>query len=427
MSLPWTQLLQWRPGRLAANVFHGSLMYGVRLALQALYFLMLARLLGVHQFGVFSGVWVLCGFLAALSGLGYPVLVFRAMAQQPESAAACALRGLATVAWSAVPLTVVLLLITQWQLHGALSLATVLVLGASEILLVPMLGILASLRQGNEQLGRSHAIFATLWACRIAFLLLLRAIDGAPSVPGVVGMHALATLCVTPLWLAVEKASLRAPRVPGPPGERTTGLYFAISGAALITYTELNQSIVLALTGAAAAGLLAVAYKSVALLSAPLSAACQAASPRLVRAAHQGGAATRRVVATLAWPMGAYALASAIGVLVFARLIPLVFGADYARAQALAATLFLLPALSALRLLAAYVLVAMANQRKRTVAELACLGIGLLLNFQLIGRHGLEGAIAAILLTEALTATVLGVLAWRASMASHPPPTGTMA
>jgi O-antigen/teichoic acid export membrane protein len=394
--------------------------YGLRLAMQALYFLLLARWLGVHQFGTFSGIWVLCGFLATLSGLGFPVLVFRATALDPAQAANCAARGLRTIALTALPLSAVFIGICLWKFPATPSIAVLAPLAVSEIVLVPVLSLLSSVHQGHERLGRSHIIFATLGTCRLVFLLLL-VWRHTPDLPDVIWMHTFATTVTATAWLFAERKLLASPlRTPAPEyRELVMGLYFALSGTALIAYTELNQSIVLALTGAVAAGLLAVAYKVVVLLSAPLTATCQAIAPRLIRAAHEGGTAFRRMAIALAWPLLLYALASGVLVFLASGLVTFVFGSPYAGAEQLVRQLCVLPVFIAVRLLAAYVLMAMSSQRNRVIAELGCLVVSVSINFYLISRYGLKGAIAAILIAEALTACVLASVAWRMSRHTH--------
>jgi O-antigen/teichoic acid export membrane protein len=62
---------------------------------------------------------------------------------------------------------------------------------------------------------------------------------------------------------------------------------------------------------------------------------------------------------------------------------------------------------------------AMSSQRNRVIAELGCLVVSVSINFYLISRYGLKGAIAAILIAEALTACVLASVAWRMSRHTH--------
>jgi O-antigen/teichoic acid export membrane protein len=412
--LELSALLAWRPGRLAMNTLRGSAMYGIRLAVQALYFVVLARYLGVHQFGVFSGIWVLCGFLATFAGMGFPVLAFRTAAVSPAETANCAARGLQVMALTALPLSFMVISISTAAFPASPSVAVLAFMALSEIVLVPVLTLLSSTHQGNERLARAHALFASLWAGRLLALLLLP-LAGKPDLLMVMSTHALVTALVTVGWAFRDRGLVTSPfKVAGPArGEILTGASFAVSGAALIAYTELNQSITLALSGATAAGLLAVAYKLVAMASAPLAAMCQAISPRLLRAAQEGHTHFARLVSRIFWPMLLYAMACGAAIFLGAGLIGLVFGDGYAGAKHLARPLCILPIFTSIRLLSVYILMAKSRQASRVVAEIICLIFGLSLNFLLIAKLGTTGAVVALLATEASTAAVLSYLVYR--------------
>lgn len=402
----------WHPGRLAKNAIRGTAAYGIRLALQVVYFLLLARWLGVSQFGTFAGVWVLCGFLATFAGLGFPVLLFRTTSLAPDAAQACAKRGLRMIAMTGLPLSLLLVGFVLFRMEHRPALMVLAMLATSEICLVPVLTLLSSAHQGNERLARAHTIFALLWACRIAGLLLLH-VSLEVDLQALALTHTSVTACITVFWVAIERNLLSSPASDRQIDwhELSNGLYFAISGAAMIAYTELNQTIMLSVDGATAAGLLAVAYKLVALFSAPLAAACQAIAPRLLRAARENGNAFRHLAMVISGPLLLYAVACGGGAYLASFLISDVFGTAYAAAAPVARGLCLLPTFSAVRLLAAYALMAMSSQRNRVIAELACLIVGISLNFWLIERIGLAGAVVAMLLTEAITACTLGLVA----------------
>lgn len=408
---PLSAIFGWRPGRLAANAVRGTAMYGVRLAVQAVYFVVLARLLETHQFGVFSGVWVLCGFLATLVGLGFPVVVFRTTSLSPVEAPACAGRGLRVVAFTAVPLAALAVLIATYAFPEAPRLATLLLLALSEVTLVPTLTLIAGLHQGNERLGRSRTIFASLWSVRLAGLAIYAA-SGRRSLDEVVLIHTCITALATMAWLAVDRHHFTSPfRSPNPDfSEVLMGISFALSGAATIAFTELNQSIVLADVGAVPAGLLAVAYKFIMLFIAPLSALSQAISPRLVRA-YSGTRAPSGNGRVLVGALLAAGLAISCAVLVASNFLSEIFGSGYQQAERMVRIFAVLPLFTGIRLISVSTLMAASRQWLRVLGELTCLSLGLTLNIVLIKRHGLDGAVSAILLTERSTALLMGALA----------------
>lgn len=414
-------LWNWRPGKLAANAASGTTMLGLRLAAQAVYFLLLARLLGAQQFGMFSGIWVLCGFLATFAGLGFPVLVFRTMALFPASAPACAGRGLRVVCQTAMPLALLAILIPYIAFDERPGLAAICMIAVSEVVAVPVITLLSSLHQGNERLGRSHLMTASLWCARLAAVLAIGAVRPL-DLQHVAEIHVGVTLLMTIAGLVIDRRHFLSPAIVANPdrAELLMGMSFAISGAAVIAFTELNQAILLAKAGAVSAGLLAVAYKFVAVSSAPLAALCQAVSPRLLRAASEGPDRLWSQGRALVFPVVGGAIACSCLIFAASHLIGSLFGAPYLPSEGLARALSVLPVFTGVRLLSVYLLMAASGQRVRVVAEVICLSLGLALNIILIAAYGLDGAIAAILITEISVALAMTWLAFRTTRRLRP-------
>lgn len=406
------RLATWRPGRLARNAARGSAFYGVRLGLQAVYFLLLARALGVTAFGVFSGVWVLCGFLATFSGAGFPVLAFRAASLQSHHAPATAGRGLGMIGLTSPILLMVLVFVATTQFPQHPPVAILALLGLSEIAFLPALTLVSSMHQGYERLGRSQAMLASLWLGRVVVVIALAGV-GQKSLVALASGHAAITLLVVGGWLLVERSMVQSPLTTALPGRREVmaGLAFAISAGTVIAFTELNQALALAFAGASVAGLVSAAYKVSMIAATPLSVVCQAMSPRLMRSAHDRTTFVDFVRAVAA-PLGILAVLCAVAVLLGSFLVPLVFGPAYTAAAPVARSLCVLPLFTGARLLASYVLVAASRQKKRVIAELLCLAVALPTNALLMWTLGLQGAVIGILATEGATALTLTVLAY---------------
>lgn len=408
-----SHLTQWRPGRLAWNAFGGMVGYGTRLAMQAAYFLLLARLLGAEGFGLFAGIWVVAGIMSALSGQGFQVLTMRTAALAPEDATACMARGLRVVATLAPGAILVFVIAGLAFFPGPPPILALVSLAISEIALVAALGVIAGWHQGSERLARSHAVMAVLWVARLAGLLALVALDMI-TVAHVAVLHALMTTVVTAFWLGHNRShiALRDLRWPSR-RELLLGSSFCASTVALIVYTEFNQSLTLAMVGASATALLAVPYKLSTLFSAPMSAMCQAIAPRLLRAADAGPPQLHALGGRLALPFAGLAAACTAGVLLLAGMITPIFGKEYEPAIRIAQIFSVLPLLTSVRLLSVYLIAASSRQGARVAAELACMTFGLAANFMLIRAMGLTGAVLGTLLVEGVTAATLAIVAWR--------------
>lgn len=413
-------MMRWRPGGLARNAFGGMVGYGARLGFQATYFLLLARLLGNEGFGLFAGMWVFAGVMSALAGQGFQVLTMRTAALAPAEANACMARGLRVVATLSPGLSMIFIVASLAFFPGPPSLTVLISLAISEIALVAALGVIAGWHQGNERLGKSHTVLATLWGARLAGLLVLAAMNGVTLVWAAV-LHCGATVLISGFWFGrhVSRFEFRHAMWPSR-NELVLGASFCASTVALIAYTEFNQSLTLAFVGASAAALLAVPYKLSSLFSAPISALCQAIAPRLLRAANSGPGELRALARRLAIPVTAIAAACAGGVWLLAGLVPSIFGATYEPAVHVARQFCFLPLVTSIRLLSVYLIAVSSRQGARVAAELICMGLGLATNFVLIRSMGLAGAVLGTLLVEGMTAVTLALVAWRVvHRASH--------
>lgn len=402
------------PRGLALRAAGGTLVYGARLIAQAVYFVVLARILDKVEFGTFTAIWVVAGLGSALSSMGFQVLAMKTAAIRPDLVTTSLAKGLRVISFVAPVILVAFMGVGHLASAIPMPIVGLGFLAISEIVLVPILALIASWHQGSERIGRSQAVLASLWLIRLAALAgLILAVQ--PSLTQVIATHAAATAAVTLLWAVhVRKRVGILPKTGAPSrAEWLEGASFCTSTVALIAYTELNQTITMAIAGPAAAATLAVAYKMITVFSAPISVLCQAMAPRLMRASH-ASPAERRVFWGHQFPfVAASAAACAIAAWIAAHFIGDIFGASYDGAASIARMLAILPLITGLRMVSVYVLAAAAQQRTRLTVELFCMIAGFCVNWALIRRFGLEGAVAGTLIVESLTALALAAAAWR--------------
>lgn len=406
----------WRPGRLAMGTAWGIAVYGSRMVAQAVYFVILARALQQAEFGTFTGTWVLAGLGSSMASMGFQVLAMKTAALHPERAVASIGKGLRAVALTAPVMLLAFVAAGRWWFDAPMPLQDLVLLGIGEIAITPVLALIASWHQGNERIGHSQAVMASVWVARLLVLAVL-ALTTRLTLSEAVVAHLATTAAIAAAWLVRLRLQIGAlPRTGLPPRQEwLEGASFCASTVALIAYTEFNQTLTMTLVGASAAATLAAGYKVVSVFSAPISVLCQAQAPRLLRASANAHGRWRTPLVAIA----AVAVACTASAWLAAHFVALIFGPDYESAIGVAKALAVLPFVTGIRMASVYVLAASASQMTRLAIELACMVGGVSVNWLLIRHHGLHGAVVGALLVESATALALAAAAWRRLRTRH--------
>src|ERR1035438_3215712 len=73
----WNELSRWRRSPISRNASWLILGRGLGFVLQALYFVLLARLLGIVEYGIYAGAFAFVAIVSSYSGLGGGSLFLR--------------------------------------------------------------------------------------------------------------------------------------------------------------------------------------------------------------------------------------------------------------------------------------------------------------------------------------------------------------
>lgn len=407
--LTWHKLVSYRPGRLGRNAILGSAGLGFRAIVQAAYLLIVSRWLGAEGYGLFAGSVALVTLATPLANWGSALLLTEYVAQDRSRSRGMWATALVQTGVVGGTLAIGTLAISALLLREQLALGPLLLLAASELLLLPIShaassqcsalerGGAAALSVGLIPLGRTSAMLGVV-ACNLA---------ATPELASVA--HFSGTV------LGLAAAVILVTRVDGPPAwdarlplrEATRrGTAYAISNAAGTSYQEVDKTLILQLLGAAAVGPYTVAFRVTSMFALPVSALISATLPRLI-AGHDSRDQQHTYSAMLFAALG-YGLLAGAAILIAAPLLPRVFGTDYGEATAYLQMLAPWPALFALRQCIGAKLTATRQQQARTIIDVAGLLFLTILNLALIPLMGANASALALLATEvAVTLTFL--------------------
>jgi O-antigen/teichoic acid export membrane protein len=372
--------------------------------------IVLARVMGVTEYGTFAFVIATVILLGVPAVLGVDRLLIRDVAVHVRSGDFGLARGL--VRWS-VRLTVALSLaigagaaVVAWLVAGgeATPAVTAFTLGA---LSLPLLGIVRATQGGLMGLGQIVAgQFSELMLRPIAFLtlvvaalMLLTTPITAPTAVGLYGLS-LAIACAAGFALYRTRAPIAMrtsrPEYMSSPWLRAAVALVILSSTAVIN-SQTGVVLLGALDGADAAGLYSVAQRGALLVAFPLAAVNSALAPTVARMWSAGELASlQRLVTLSARGLLIGTLPMALLFIVFGRqILGFFFGEAFAAADLTLAILCIGQLVNALTGSVGTLLVMTGRERIATVALAAGAGLNILIAIALIPSFGVIGAAVA--------------------------------
>jgi O-antigen/teichoic acid export membrane protein len=401
-------------GRLARDTAHVGFWQVVRVGGQAVWVVLIARLLGPQGYGAFVGAAGLATAAGGLTGLGLGLVMLQDVSRDPSLFADRWRKAIATSIVSGTVLVLLFGLLASMALGHAVSLIALVAIGLSELLLFPIVSIAAFAFSSRHLLGIAAALPALMAACRVMAALAFWLASPAKSLDAYVWFHTAATLlCAGGAWLWVH-LRLRPQPAPFQLSRRDLGEGMSFSMVWMVgnALASLDKTLVLRLAGAEVAGLYAASYRFATVLALPVDALTMAAGPRLFR--HGGGTEHQpQLIQRLLLTTLLYALVAALVLWALAGVLPWLLGPRFLPAVPAVRWMALFVPCYGLRLLGSNIL--MASNAKTLRAAIEGCGLGLLVIFGLLWlpHHGLLGAVTMICATEALLALATWLTIWR--------------
>jgi O-antigen/teichoic acid export membrane protein len=409
MSQAGFEIRRLRSSSLARNTVWMLAGQGTNVILRAAYFILLARLLGVSEYGVFVGAFALVGLATPYCGLGSGLLFMRYVGADRNNCAAY---------WGNIVLA---------TLGGGLLVSFVLYLGAPHLLNSASASVIVPVALGE-------CIFQQFVLCagqmfqafeRLHMTALAGTLTGSLRLTAVAVMTLLmhsATAWQWAFWslivsavaaavaVIVVVASLGLPRfslrlLASRFGE---GFNFAIAGSTQSVYNDIDKTMLSHYGMNIANGIYTMAYRIVDIATIPILALDSAALPRFFRKSAQSADAVVSLSTRLARRAAILGVVMAAGMFFAAPLIPRIVGSGFRQSVLALRWLCLIPVFRGAHHLTGSAITGTGFQRYRTAAQFVAAALNFGLNLWLIPRYGWEGAAWASLATDGS----LGVANW---------------
>lgn len=387
--------------------------FGLQLLTQIGWLLLALRLLGPEGYGQFAALTAITVAVGCFAGWGTDQLLIREVARDPAAMRRWVGHGLLAILVTALPLGLALFLLLPLIEAGRIGTAALALVLLADLWLGRWANLAIAIYMAGGRSARQSTVTVIPGLLRLG-AILLAGLFHAPLTLGLfAAWYAGATALSALICLGLVLRDHGMPRFGWIPGLWGEGLAFAAETALQASVKDLDKPIVLQFLGAEAAGLYAAALRIIEVVALPIRALGYAVYARMFRLAAEdppGCRALARRSLGLAVALGA---AGGVGLLVFAGLLPFVFGAAYEALPTLVRWLAPMPALFGAFVIGADLLTAVGRQSHRLGVVIASLAMTLGTCWWLTPILGLEGAILARLGVQAVTAALVWALALR--------------
>jgi O-antigen/teichoic acid export membrane protein len=387
-------LARARSSTLARNSIWMFAGQGASIAVQAVYFMVIARLLSSSQYGLFVGASALVTMIGQYSTLGAGVVLLRNVSADrsrfPEY--------FGNILLTLLPLGSLLVLVVHFSatwMMGPGSVRMLTVLAVSEFLFGQMIVCMSQVFQAFERMRITATLNLSANVLRLAIALVLMARGERLSAE----QWSYVTLALT--CIAASIAVLTVLRRFGRPVFRPRlvlthageGLTYSLSGTATTASNDIDKTMLVHYGMSAQSGVYAMAYRVVDVCHMPIRSIHGAAFPRFFQLGRgdgiEGSAGFARRLLRKTVLLG---LAGCIGMFLAAPVIPHLVGASFSQSISALRWLCLIPLFRCFHLSAGDALVGAGYQRLRLIVQGIMAAANVALNIYLIPHYGWRGA-----------------------------------
>jgi O-antigen/teichoic acid export membrane protein len=391
---------------LLRDTTHLSIGQGLRLVIQAAYFVLVARSLEPDAYGAFVTVVAMAALLGPFSGLGTPNLFIKNVRSGKREAAICWGNGLLLTVLSGALLSALGIGLSL-MFHLKTPVFVVTIVCFADLVLLKVTELAAF---GFTALDRMKQ---TSIQNVIASLLRLGGISGLIVTMHQVTLHRWVLVYLLTTSLGTVYALIRGRQLWGPActdlaalrEDTVEGVLFSIAGSATTIYNDIDKIMLSKLADLASTGIYAAAYRVIDVTMTPVRSLAAAAYPQFFRKGVDGLAATHKYALSLIAKTVIYGCVVSAALWFFAPVLPLILGIKYAAVVPAVRWLALIPFLRCIHSFLADAFSGAGLQRVRTVVQVlvACLNIGI--NLVILPRYSWRGAAWTSLGGDALLVT----------------------
>jgi O-antigen/teichoic acid export membrane protein len=398
-----------RESVLARNTFWMFGGLGFRMALQAVYFVLIARALGAAEYGAFVGAVSLVALVAPFSSWGMGFILIREVARDRTTFGRYWGAALGVTALFGCALLCLVLLVSHAIWGAAVAFRVLLLVGISDVIVVRILELAVQAFTAVEVLRKSAELYVILAVARAAAAAYLSFVAHSPAALSWAVLYLLSSVAASTYGLFAVSRTVGLPRL----GMRFSraefreGFYFAVSQASATVHNDIDKTMLVRFGGLGATGIYGAAYRIVDVAFAPVSALVSAASAKFFRHGESGIEGSIRFAKRLLPFAAGYGVLAMVILYAVSPILPVVLGSGFAAATLALRWLSPLVLLKSIHYFFADSLSTAGHQRLRAMVQIGIVGLNVVLNLWLIPAYAWRGAAWASLASDGALAVAL--------------------
>ncbi|MBD1910726.1 MULTISPECIES: flippase [unclassified Leptolyngbya] len=382
---------------------------GIRIFIQAAYFVIIARALGAEQFGAFSGVLALVSIFTPFSSCGAENVMVMHVARN---------RSLFGTYWgNTVVMTFICggllmllaLVVGHFILPASISPLVILILCVSDLICLQLIDASAKAFLSVDRLAQNARISIILSTKNLVAAIAFVTLVPNPSVMAwsLLYMVSTAIAAIQCVWAVHRQIGPARPNARLIPAGIKDGIYFGIGLASQTVYNDIDKTMLASLSTLNATGIYAAAYRIITVARVPVQSITSAAYARFFRHGEKGISGSYAFAKRLIPFAGGYGAVGSIALILFAPVVPYVLGDEYK--DAVGAIRWLAPLLffKSISLFGADALTGAGFQGIRSALQVGIAILNTLLNFWLIPAFSWKGASWATLISDGLLMVII--------------------
>jgi O-antigen/teichoic acid export membrane protein len=398
-----------------------SMGQGLRLLVQAIFFTVIARALGVDTYGSFVGVAALVGILYPFGALGSGHLLVMSVARDRRMFSIAWGDALVTTAVCGAALVAAVVLLSHYVLPGTIPTRLVLLVAIADIPGLCLITIAGQAFQAFEQLQWTAALNVFVSVNRLLGAVILVLTHHHPTALQWGYVYLACTAVTATVSSALAFYRLGAPRlVLRRSGHALwNGLHFSIGMSAQTVYNDIDKTMLARFSSLNATGIYGAAYRLIDVSFAPVLALLYSAYPNFFRQGSAGVSSSFTYAKPLLRRAVGYGALMACAILLCAGIVPFVLGKEYANTTEALRWLSPLPVLKATHYFLADTLTGAGRQGLRSGIQIGVALFNVLINLWLIPMYSWRGAAWSSIASDALLACAVGTAVYILSRPSR--------
>ena len=399
-----TRITKFLTNKLAYNFGWMMIGQGLKLILQAAYFVIIARSLGVEQYGAFVAATALSQILSPFVGLGGGNLLIKNVARDPKHFPIYWGNLLFMTLVSGLAAIGLVIATARLILPGTIPWVVILFVGVAELVFGKVIEYAGSAFQSVECLNSTAQLQIVAMLARLIGIATLAVTLRHPVAQDWSIVYLLTTVFGAGLGFAWVTVKLGKPRLElgRIREELLEGFYFSTSLAAQNIYNDIDKTMLARLSTLDAVGIYAAAYRLIDVAFIPVRSLLFAVYGGFFRAGQEGIQGSIRYMKTHLPKAASYSFVAFFIILFCAPIVPRFLGHEYVRTVAALRWLALLPLLKSFHFFLADSLTCSGHQGLRSFIQVVIAIFNVLLNLWIIPAYSWRGAAWSSLASDCL-------------------------